>query len=185
MTISNITSPTHTPASTVDNKTPRAEPSHGDQVSALARNRAQLNAGILMATEAQLRVKDHPLALVLRSAIEAINERLEATFGPNAIESAVDSGLDISPQATADRIVGLSTAFFQAFSEQNPNEEGEELVNHFLNVIGSGIEQGFSEAREILDGLGVLEGEIADNINQTYELVQQGLESFRESQLAE
>jgi hypothetical protein len=184
MAISNIT-PTSHPSSTVDKKTPREGANHGDQVSAMARSRAEFNASILKATEAQLGVKDQPLALVLRSAIEKINEVLEPTLGPNAIESAADSGIDVSPEATADRIVGLSTAFFHAFSKQNPNEEGEDLVNHFLAVIGSGIDQGFGEARDILDGLGVLEGSIADNINRTYDLVQEGLARFRESQLTE
>ena len=46
-------------------------------------------------------------------------------------------------------------------------------------VIGGGIEQGFAEAREILDGLGVLQGDIANNIEQTYQRVQEGLQAFR------
>ena len=48
-------------------------------------------------------------------------------------------------------------------------------------MIGGGIDQGFKEARDILNSLGVLEGEIADNIDKTYELVQTGLQDFRDS----
>ncbi|WP_292746763.1 DUF5610 domain-containing protein, partial [Methylophaga sp. UBA3191] len=41
--------------------------------------------------------------------------------------------------------------------------------------------QGFKEARDILGGLKVLEGDIAGNIDKTYDLVQQGLQSFVEN----
>ncbi len=46
-----------------------------------------------------------------------------------------------------------------------------------LSLLG-GIDQGFSEARDVLGGLKVLEGEIADNIDKTYEIIQKGLEDF-------
>lgn len=154
------------------------------EVSPAQQQKAAFNAAILEATATSLSVKDQPLSLVLRSAIEKINELLTPEFGTNAIESAVDSGLDVSPEATADRIVSLATGFFQAFSEQHPGEENDERLNNFLDVIGSGIEQGFAEAREILDGLQVLEGDIATNIDRTYELVQEGLSAFRETQSA-
>ena len=48
-------------------------------------------------------------------------------------------------------------------------------------VIGGGIDQWFKEARDILGGLKVLEGDIAGNIDKTYDLVQQGLQSFVEN----
>ena len=53
-------------------------------------------------------------------------------------------------------------------------------LGHEGLAIGGGIDQGFAEARGILDGLGVLEGELKDNIDLTYDLVQQGLQAFRE-----
>ena len=37
---------------------------------------------------------------------------------------------------------------------------------------------GCAEAREVLDSLSMLEGEIADNIDKTYDLVQVGLDAF-------
>ncbi|RDH89593.1 MAG: hypothetical protein DIZ77_00365 [endosymbiont of Seepiophila jonesi] len=47
-----------------------------------------------------------------------------------------------------------------------------------LTIIRDAIEQGFAEAREILDGLSVLEGDISANIDTTFELVLEGLERF-------
>ncbi|MBA1333039.1 hypothetical protein QQ73_18915, partial [Candidatus Endoriftia persephone str. Guaymas] len=57
--------------------------------------------------------------------------------------------------------------------------EQDSALNEFLELIGGGIEQGFAEARGILEGLEILNGEIEQNVDKTYELVQQGLERFR------
>jgi hypothetical protein len=115
---------------------------------------------------------------VLKTAIEGINEVLKETLGDNPIQNAYESGLDVSPEATAERIVSLSTAFFGAYQEANPELNQEDALNQFVDVIRGGIDQGFAEAREILEGLNVLEGDIATNIDLTYDLVQQGLDNF-------
>jgi uncharacterized protein DUF5610 len=142
----------------------------------------QLNISIVQATiNVSVSSGNEPLALLLKSAIEGINDVLQATHGDNAIQAAYDSGLDVSPEATAERIVSLSTAFFSSYQEQHPELSQEEAVSAFVDVISGGINQGFSEAREILDGLQVLEGDIASNIDKTYDLVQTGLASFLES----
>lgn len=143
--------------------------------------KASQDVAVLEATVATLSSKDEPLALVLRSAIEKINELLAPELGSDAIQSAVDSGLDVSPEATAERIVNLSTAFFSAFREQHAEESDEEALTGFLTIIREGIDRGFSEAREILDGLQVLSGDIAENIDNTYELVQEKLQAFEDS----
>jgi uncharacterized protein DUF5610 len=142
----------------------------------------QLNISIVQATiNVSVSSGNEPLALLLKSAIEGINDVLQATHGDNAIQAAYDSGLDVSPEATAERIVSLSTAFFSSYQEQHPELSQEEALSAFVDVISGGIDQGFSEAREILGGLQVLEGDIASNIDKTYELVQSGLASFLES----
>ncbi len=142
----------------------------------------QQNRAILESQQLSLGSKNEPLSLLLKAALEAINEHLEPTFGENAIETSVESGVDVSPEATAQRIVSLSTAFFASFQQQNQDLDEQEQLDKFLEVIGGGIESGFSEARDILDSLGVLDlGDIAENINKTYDLVQIGLEDFRNS----
>jgi hypothetical protein len=150
-------------------------------VATAVKQKAALNASILKATEANLSAKDQPLALILRATIDKLNSLLEADLGPNAIESGIESGLDVSPDATAERIVSLATAAFPAFQKANPDESGEELLNHFMDVIGGGIEQGFSEAQDILQGLGVLQGSIASDIDLTFDLVQEKLDLFKQS----
>lgn len=51
-----------------------------------------------------------------------------------------------------------------------------------MDTIKGGIEKGFKEARDILKGLKVLGGDIASNIDKTYELVQKGLDAFASNQ---
>ena len=157
----------------------------GPQVSELAhaKNAAnaqlKLNAKLLeSALEVTVNAGNNPQALVLKTAIEGINEALQETLGDNAIQNAYDSGLDVSPEATAERIVSLSTAFFGAYQDANPELSQQDAMAAFVDVIRGGIDQGFSEARDILDGLSVLEGDIATNIDSTYNLVQEGLSAF-------
>jgi hypothetical protein len=156
----------------------------GQTVSDLAhlRNDAkkQLNAAILEST-INVSASNSPQSLVLKTALEGINDALKGTLGDNAIQTAVDSGLDVSPDATAERIVSLSTAFFSAYQQQHPELSEQDALTKFTALIGGGIDQGFSEARDILSGLSVLNGDVASNIDNTYDLVQEKLAAFAEN----
>lgn len=146
-----------------------------------AQNLAILNAAANVAGNgAGNSATNNPLQLLYKTAIEEINKQLEPTLGENAAQSAYDSNLDVSPKATADRIIQGSTAFYEAFKLQNTELSDEESLDKFLSVIGSGIDTGFEEAKNILDSLKVLEGDIATNIDTTYDFVQEGLNSFKE-----
>lgn len=125
---------------------------------------------------------NEPMVLTYKAAVEKINEILAPELGvERPLEASLEEGLDVSPEATADRIVSLTTSMLMNYLEANPDLETSEAVDRFVDVISGGIAQGFAEARDILDGLGVLEGDIASNIDKTYELVQQGLQEFREA----
>ena len=167
--------PVSSPASQVQGKPPEK----ADQPTAAQQQKAALNAAIMESSAAALGVRDQPLALVLRCAIEAINERLAPTMGENAIQRAADEGLDVSPEATAERIVDLATGLFHAFREKYADADETEVLENFMLTISEGIERGFEEARKILGGLSILEGDIADNIDKTYALVQEGLAAFK------
>lgn len=101
---------------------------------------------------------------------------LEPEFGENAIQNAVSQ--DNTPEGTAGRIVSLSTGFFEAFKQQHAGEDEAGVLEKFMATIRSGFEQGYNEARDILQGLRVLNGDIASNIEKTYALVQQGYAEF-------
>lgn len=147
------------------------------QMSVNDRSKLQLNAAILQASmNVSISSQNDPLALVYKSAITSINEALQADFGDNAVQNAASQ--DNSAEATANRIVSLSTGFFEAFKQQNPGMDNDAALEKFMGTIQGGMEKGFSEARDILKGLNVLQGDIAGNIDKTYELVQKGYADF-------
>lgn len=157
----------------------------GVQISELAQlkndSKKALNSAILQSTINVSAASGSPQGLLFKAALEGINDALKASMGDNAIQETYDSGLDVSPEATADRIVSMSTAFFEAYKGQNPDLSEEEALTKFVDVISGGIDTGFSEARDILGGLNVLEGDIATNIDSTYSLVQDKLQTFVDS----
>jgi len=144
-------------------------------------NKKILNASILeSALKFEGTIANQPQALLLKAALEGVNESLKELGVEKTVEQTAEEGIDVSPEATAERIVAFSTNFFPLYLKQNPEMSEEEGLTKFMDVIGGGIDQGFEEAREVLDGLNVLEGEIASNIDKTYALVQQGLADFVE-----
>lgn len=178
-------SPTPTTAKTQDTRSQQqaqtgqtgAPASHA---SPQAQQQAKLNSAIMSsALDASISAKNEPQALLYRSAIESLNEVLAEDFGANAIGKAM--GQDNSPEATADRIVSLSTGFFEAFKKNHPDKDEQEVLDLFMHTIRTGFETGFREAQDILSGLGALEGEVASGINKTFDLVMQGFADFAQA----
>ena len=165
----------------VNTRATPAAASNDTAISASSRAKMQLNVSILQeSASVSLKSENDPLALVYKSAITSINEQLQADFGPDAIQNAASQ--DNTPEGTAGRIVSLSTAFFSAFQQQHTDLQGDDALNSFMDTIKGGIEKGFKEARDILKGLNVLGGDIASNIDKTYDLVQKGLDAFVSNQ---
>lgn len=149
------------------------------QDSIFVSSKKQLNAAIIESSlKYNTTVGDQPLSLVLKTALQGINEALKASGVEKNVEEAYESGIDFSPEATAERIVSFSTQFLGAYREQNPQMSQEESLTAFVDIISGGIDQGFGEAKDILGGLKVLEGDVTDNIDKTYALVQSGLQAF-------
>lgn len=151
--------------------------------SAQAEQRTAQNTRILEASlQVSIQSGNNSQALLFRSAIDKISELLAPAKGADALQSAM--GEDNSAEATAGRILSLSTGFFDSYAAQNPNKDPETLVKDFVALIRSGFEQGYQEAADILKGLGVLGGEVESGIQKTYELVQKGLDDFLSARLA-
>jgi transaldolase len=166
--------PTGQPQKTAVNPAQKIE-----QPTQAQQQKAAFNISILESAAAILGVKDEPLALVLSSTLEEINKVLAPELGDNAIQKTADAGLDVSPEATAERIVRQSTALFSAFQARHEGDNEASVITRFIDTISQGIETGFSEARDILEGLEVLEGDIANDIDQTFTLVQSKLAAFQ------
>lgn len=185
-------------ASTVPDSTRAAQPlkntgqSEVDKAStpidtSASTQRSQQNKQILQASmEVSIKSADSSLALLYRAAIERINIELEPEFGPDAIGSAATQVN--TPEATAGRILSMSTAFYDAYAAQAKNKDldSETVARNFVDLIRGGFERGFGEARDILGGLGVLgaDSPIEKGINQTYALVMQGYDDFLATKLS-
>lgn len=149
-----------------------------------AGRRTQLDAQILQASlKVSISAGDNAMALLYRSAIDSINGHLAPELGPNALQAAMQQ--DNSPEATAERILSQSTAFFDAYARQHPNKDPEVLLNDFVSIIRGGFEKGYAEAANILSGLGVMDegSPIAAEISKTFELVQKGYDDFLQNGL--
>lgn len=133
-----------------------------------------------LADPVEIGASSDSMNLLYKTAIEGINHALKPHLGDNAIQKGFDQGIDVSPKATAERIISIATSFYTAYKEQHVGENEEDVLNGFIETITGGIHQGFSESQTILDGLGVLEGDIKENIDATYELVFNGLEQFKD-----
>jgi len=116
------------------------------------------------------------LILKARKIIDKLNELLKTKY-PGGIQSLKPE--EATPEATADRIVQGSTAFFAAYAKQNPNMDDEELLTSFMELVRKGVEQGYSEAYNILEGLGAFEFEgVKEGIEKTKGLIESKLQLF-------
>ncbi|ALU91270.1 DUF5610 domain-containing protein [Herbaspirillum rubrisubalbicans] len=139
--------------------------------------KTQFNLSIVQSSlEVSLQTQNDPLSLVYKTAIENINDILRPQLGDNAVQAA--SSQDNSPEATAGRIVSFITNMFELYKKNNPDKEDASNVDDYMNLIFKGVDQGFKEARGILESLQVLQGDIASNIDKTYDLVQKSLNDF-------
>lgn len=166
----------------VDEKTHVTQPTELKQPSDVydqAQSKQAQNSAIVRSQlEVTLKMGNEPMALLYKTALEAINEVLDPTLETKPIQNSYESNIDVSPEATATRIVSFATGFYHTFQQQNLDIAPDESLNTFMTVISGGIEQGFKDAREILESLSVLEGKIEADIDSTYDLVQEGLKNF-------
>lgn len=79
---------------------------------------------------------------------------------------------DYTPEKVADRVLGFIEQRLQreAAAGADPAK-----LNKLLTQGRDGVEKGFAEARKILDGMGVLGGQVASDIDGTYTRIQDGL----------
>jgi hypothetical protein len=140
------------------------------------------NPTIEPSLEVSITTQHEPLALLSRTAIANLSEALTPQVIANPLASA--GVQDHSPDATAAKIVAVSSALFDGFRKLHPDEEEAVVLQKFMDTMRSGMENGIAEAREILQGLGVLGGDIAANIDKTHALLTKGYADFEAAQKA-
>ena len=110
---------------------------------------------------------------IVRNAADAqatLANRLAERLGlePGALAGKAN---DYTPEKVAGRILGFIEQRLQ--SEQAAGADTGKLQK-LLDQARSGVEKGFAEARKILDGMGVLQGKVASDIDDTYQKIQDG-----------
>lgn len=155
-------------------------------------NRQELNQTILQnQLDINLKSDNKSMTLLYKTITASVEKRLaedeNETTGPEKTNASNPYGQDqdTSSQATADRIVAFATNFYGNYREQNKDLSEQDAMDEFMTKIGGGIDQGFADARDILKSLQQLEGKVASDIDETYGLIQKGLQSFREKTLAD
>ncbi|MGR9115370.1 MAG: DUF5610 domain-containing protein [Gammaproteobacteria bacterium] len=98
-------------------------------------------------------------------------DTLEKAIGIEGISLKELNPGDFTPQKVADRVLNFVNQALGLMQNSRPDFDRDA----FLSEVKEGIDTGFEEARDILNGLGVLNGQIEDTIGDTYDLIQQGL----------
>ncbi len=89
-----------------------------------------------------------------------------------------DNASNYTPDKVSERILGFVEGSIKAkaASGADPAE-----LQDMLEQARKGVEKGFAEAKKILDGLGVLGGKVASDIEETYSKITDGLDKLGES----
>lgn len=98
-----------------------------------------------------------------------IADKLQQRFKDEGIELKGLNAEDFTPEKVSERILGFVSGHILGAGD---NEKQNELMAQARE----GIEQGFAEAKDILASLDVLNGKVKDDIDTTYDLIQQGLQ---------
>jgi len=123
--------------------------------------------------------------IMFDSVVEQINKALQEAGIDLTVEDAHNGKLDVSPDATAQRIVGFASGFLDAFRQNHVGEASQAQLHGFMSLTRAAIEDGFQQARLFLEGITKLSDAIEENIDQTFELTNQYLDDFYQAQLAE
>ena len=98
-------------------------------------------------------------------------------LGDSAIQRAAESGQSMSPEATAERIISFATQLIGrvegAQADLPPAEQSSRV--ELFNNLQVGIERGFEQARDILESMQALNGNVKESVDSTYGRVQEGL----------
>lgn len=84
---------------------------------------------------------------------------------------------DFTPEKVAGRVLGFIEQ--RLHSEAAAGADPAKLQG-LLNQARESVEKGFADARKVLDGMGVLQGKVATDIDDTYQLIQAGLGNLSE-----
>ena len=155
------------------------------QSSARFVQKQAINAEIIKSIELKSDKKEKSEELVeslyftAQEVIGKLNDILKIEL-PNGVESLNPD--DYTPEKTAENIVSQLSALFEVYSKQNKDKSSEELVDSFMKAARKGVEQGYGEAFDILEGIGAFDiNGVKDGVEKTYTLINEKLNKLEES----
>ena len=107
--------------------------------------------------------------------LESLVESAKADLGVSP-----DTSFDVTPEATANRIVDFALLALSQFQENHADLSEEDVRTEFVEFIGKAIGKGVDEARDILKGLNSLTEEVDADISITVDIINQRLQEFAE-----
>lgn len=114
---------------------------------------------------------------------DSLQDRLDAAFEEAGIDidtgNLLDDTLDVSPEATATRIVEFATGFLDSFEQQRPEQAPSQRLDDFSGLIRNAVAEGFAQAQDFLRAFQPSE-EVQADIDRTFRLVMEGIERFAE-----
>lgn len=120
------------------------------------------------------------LSLTADQILSKLNEFLKDKL-PAGIESLKPD--DFTPEKTASSIVTSITALFSNYKSSNPELSPDQQLERFMAAARSGVDKGYSDAYETLDGLGAFSFDgVKSGIEQTKILIAQKLDAFETAQ---
>lgn len=116
------------------------------------------------------------LSVGTKELIDKINAALGNSL-PGGVQSLKPE--DVTPDATATKIVQGIAGLFDTFAKQNPDLSAEDLLSKFMEQARKGVEQGFGDAVSTLDNLGAFQFDgVRGGIDQTKQLIEEKLKAF-------
>lgn len=123
------------------------------------------------------------LTITAKEIVDKINEKLSASL-PDGVQSLKPE--DVTPEATADRIVKGVVGLYSIYAKQNKGLEGEDLLISFIDTVKSGIDAGYSDAIGILENLGAFQYDgVREGLAKTRSLIDEKLAKFETEKRSE
>lgn len=116
-----------------------------------------------------------------RSTDQLLNKLAKNIPGMSASELKGLSAEEFSPEKVSQRITDFVADGLNAARRSGKSDTD---LQNLYNQAMTGVEKGFEEAREALEALGALSGQVAENIDDTFDLTMDKLEEIDPSQLA-
>ncbi len=108
---------------------------------------------------------------------DQLDTRIRKLFEEQGIDFQSERNVDHSPEAVSKRIVDFSTNFYDLYLEKNPDLSEEQALDSFESTIVGAVDQGYLDAMELLEGVGLPES-VVDIGRQTRTLVQEKFDAF-------